>query len=457
MAITLEQYKKLRDGGLAPEQIAQQEQGKTGLSGFARGVAKGELSTIQGLSKLGAGVATKFNLPGQLTQFLTKGKRKAPVAQPIFKPEFEQKLTPETRAESLGKGFEQIAEFLVPSSKLAKLEKGLPLTKRAIAEAGTFGAITAAQTGELGDEAKTAAIIGGLFPVAGATLKALKPKGGIRAAVGEKIQQTVIRPTSRDFKDGFKLSNVNKFKLGGELQQTALKTQSAINARLDKMRNLEGASTGIVDIKKILEKTLLEFTSNGVRFKQFGSIGATERAVKDLVKEVSAVSPKQTPISIVEATLMKRGAGTKSSWAFGQPDRDAKALDKVYTAFYLNLKKDIVNAAGKEGKEIDRLGKEISELIPISNAVVRRLPVAQRNNVISLTDSIGLFAAIFHPGALALIGANTLSKSGKFGAFLVKSAEKTKIGASVEKARGAIGERFLGGSFKKAVPKTTTK
>lgn len=87
------------------------------------------------------------------------------------------------------------------------------------------------------------------------------------------------------------------------------------------------------------------------------------------------------------------------------------------------------------------LNKQISELIPISNASLRRLPIEQRNNVISLTDSIGLYGAMFDPKALVLIGANRLSKSGKFGNFLVNVSER--IGKS-KLPSGNVGSRVFG-------------
>ena len=82
------------------------------------------------------------------------------------------------------------------------------------------------------------------------------------------------------------------------------------------------------------------------------------------------------------------------------------------------------------------INKEMSELIPISNAVIRRIPIEARNQALSLTDQMGLYASVFDPRALALIGANRLSKSGKFGQFLVNVSEKTPT--------SELGKRFLG-------------
>ena len=53
--------------------------------------------------------------------------------------------------------------------------------------------------------------------------------------------------------------------------------------------------------------------------------------------------------------------------------------------------------------------------------MLKRIPVAERNNLLSLTDSIGLYASVFDPRALALIGAKKLSASGSFANMLLKA------------------------------------
>ncbi len=445
MAITLQEYKRLRSEGMKPGEIALQSKGSTGVKGFGVGIAKGALSTAFGAGRIGTKIGRAL-----LPKF---AEPKEPTIYERPKPEV---LKPQTTAERLGFGTEQIAEFLIPSTKIAKLAKGTPLLGRAGIEAGTIGGTTAIQEGEIGDDAKTGAIIGAMFPVVGAGLKTFRPKGGVRKAIGEKIQQTVIRPNARDFRElkikegqdaGKKFIDiVNKYKLGGNLKETVLKSQNSINTRLNRLSELTKEGKGAVDVQDVLNNTLKGFKGKESKFRKFGTAQSMSKALKDLRNEVKLVVPdEKTPLNLVEATLMKRGAGTKSAWAFGQPDRDAKALDTVYTQFYLNLKRAIEKAAGKSGGEIKKLNKEISEIIPISNAALRRLPVEQRNNVISLSDSIGLFAAIFHPGALALIGANVLSKSGKFGNFLVKAAQQAKQKA-ITPPTTAIGERVFGGA-----------
>lgn len=438
MAITLEEYKRLRSQGIPPEQIAQQSQGATGFKGFAVGAGKGALSTVQGISRLGAGTINLAQRAGSALGLPTQE------AKPIFTEKFEESLQPQTGSEKAGFAVEKIAEFLAPSGALAKgISPTAGIVRRGVGEAVATGGITTAQTGEFGDEAKVSAIVGGLIPVAGAGLKAVRPTGKFRKILGEKIQTSVIKPSQRDVKDGFNIQNLTKYNVGGSLEETIAKTHTEINKRTNRLNKILKRGEGLVNLQDVFTDTIKSLKNKQGKFKEFGNIRANEKAIKDLQAEVNKVAPGDGLVDLVQATFMKRGAGTKSAWAFGQPDREAKALEKIYSQFYLSLKNAIEKSAGKSGGEIKKLNKEISELIPISNASLRRLPVASRNNAISLTDSIGLFASAFDPSALALIGANRLLKSGKFGAFLAKSAEKaSKTKEPV--TRGAIGQRFLG-------------
>src|SRR3990167_8151349 len=130
----------------------------------ATGVAKGELSTVQGL--------------GQLT---LKGLEKVTGKDFGSKETFFQDqsaLEAKGFAEKLGKGAELVAEFVVPGSAITKTAKGIAggiraaegagtlaragaatgraLTKAGIEAAG-YGGISALQSGEVGKEAATTA------------------------------------------------------------------------------------------------------------------------------------------------------------------------------------------------------------------------------------------------------------------------------------------------------------
>ena len=111
---------------------------------------------------------------------------------------------------------------------------------------------------------------------------------------------------------------------------------------------------------------------------------------------------------------------------YGAPDRDSQSLERVYSAFYTELKKEIERLGGPE---VQKLNSQMSDIIPILNATVRRIPVADRNNVLSLTDNMGLYAAVFNPQALGLIGARYLTTSGKFANFLYNASNNYFKGA----------------------------
>ena len=107
----------------------------------------------------------------------------------------------------------------------------------------------------------------------------------------------------------------------------------------------------------------------------------------------------------------------------------------IYTKFYRQLRQEIEKKA-PEG--IRSINKQISELIPISHAIIRRIPVAERNNVFSLTDIISGGLSFGNPKAVGLFIANRLTKSGQFakllgqfGEGLEKVAPKSNIGQRV--------------------------
>lgn len=417
---------------------------------------------------------------------------KLPVAEASVGAETNKKfsfLKPTTTAQKVGYGAEKIAEFLVPAKAVlgtqkAVLEGGEALTKakaagelnlagrtlqpiarpltalgnarkagelnllgkavettartgvRAATEAAGAGLVTAAQGGDL-NEVKTSALVGAAFPIAGALLRGVvSPFKSALGATGKKIQETVIRPTAADMRDGFNINNVNKYGLGGSLEQTVTKSHTELNKlgqQLKKTLEQAGDDGARVDLREVVQNTANRL--NAGKTKTFGNNRSIEKVFGNMVEDLRTTTDGKAVVDLLDATNIKRGAGTKGAWVFGNADPDASAIEKVYTTLYQELRKAIEKNAPKSVREIN---KRISEIIPISNAALRRLPVAQRNNVISLTDSIGLYAAMFDPSALALIGANKLSKSGKFGAFLVKLAEKEK------QSRTPVGKLLFG-------------
>ena len=238
---------------------------------------------------------------------------------------------------------------------------------------------------------------------------------------GEKIQMSVIRPSVKDVSDGFKIENIEKYDVGGSLPETIAKTHTKMNELSNQLREkLAENPAARVDLNTILKETTDSLMSG--KTKSFGDNQAIKRVIENLKEEI-AQAAEDGVVDLVDATNIKRAAGTKGAWAYNRPEMDASAIEKVYTEFYDKMKTAIETNAPEGVKEINR---QISELIPVNNAAMRRLPVAERNNAMSLTDTIGLTSAIFDPKALLIMGATIASKSGRVGNVLVKAGKAVK-------------------------------
>lgn len=331
--------------------------------------------------------------------------------------------------EVAGKTVAKLTDFISDSPMLQKFVTENPEKARQLED--VFGAIKSSS--ELVGNA--AALTGApkvlsnttdtLTRLAGNTVKPVVSKtknlvGRGLESTGEKIQTSVIRPSGKDISDGFKIENVNKYDLGGSLPETIAKTHTKLNELSGQLREKLTGSDNTIDLNQLLKETTEALTSG--KTASFGDNQAIQR-VLDNIKEEIAQASETGIVDLVDATNIKRAAGTKGAWAYNRPEVDASAIEKVYTEFYDKMKTAIETNAPDGVKEIN---KQISELIPINNAALRRLPVADRNNALSLTDTIGLTSAVFDARALLIMGAQKASKSGRVGNALVKAGKAVK-------------------------------
>lgn len=409
--------------------------GVGGVGGFALGALKGVGKTLQNIGQ--ATLAAPALIPGGKTFGERLGEIKETTG---VRP---KTLEAKGGAERAGFITERIAEFIAPSGVVVKGTKALGLAGKGIKklfgrsalEAGVVGGQTLAQKGEIDSDVKTAAIIGAMFPGLGAAITKVP---SIFGATGRKVQTTVIKPSQKDLKDGFKIENVNKYNLGGSLTQTLEKSNNKLNSlsrELTKTIKTTSDKGVTVNLKSILQETQEDLAQRGGR--NFGNIKSIQNQLKSLDGEITEIAGKNGIVDFIEAQSVKRGAGGKGSWVFGSADPDARAVEVVYTAFYRKL---LENMKKLGSPEMQRLNKQISEIIPIHNAVVRRTPIAERNNAISITDTMAIFASAFHPAALIVMGATRLQRAGKFGNILVKASDK--LGA-ITQPKSAIGQRLF--------------
>jgi len=330
------------------------------------------------------------------------------------------------QADAVANAVAPAASAITKSSKAVKapavVQKLLDVGGRSALDAGTAYGVAKVQGAENKD-AKTAALIAGSLPWASAAFSTAAKALGVNKA-GEKIQYALIKPTKADIENGFKIENVNKYNLGGSLKETAEKTQQAIAERANKLKSLLKPGTAEVDLNKVYYETAKKL--EGASLENAGSNLALKTQLDRFAQEMTQLSPNGI-VDIADGQVIKRAFGAKGAWQFGVPVEDANAIEQVYNTAYNILKTDIETAAAKAGNTgVKQVNKELSELIPIEQALIRRLPVAARQNPISLTDLVSLLGGKL---SIPLFILNKLTKSGTVGAKAATiGKEKPSVG-----------------------------
>jgi len=290
------------------------------------------------------------------------------------------------------------------------------------AAAAVEGAGAAATAVPLGADPKSAAMLGAAGSGLANTLVKAAP------ALGARIEQSLIKAGTPDVQDGFKVQNVFKHKLGGTLVQTYEKAQAKLNALGQKMQSILSGSPARVDLVDVLAQTEKELASNVE--KTFGSNAKLKNALAEMLDEIDELSGKAPGgvADLVTANRVRQAVGELGAWMHDPSgkNRDAagKAMEVMANAYYRNLRKAIDTASGR-APEIQALNRDMSEIIPIVNAVVRRIPVAERANVLKLGDKIG-----FGTGHIGLVVANRLLQSGRVANVLSNGPAMAGRGAS---------------------------
>ncbi len=338
-------------------------------------------------------------------------------------------LQPEGTAQKAGYGAEQVGEFFLPGGAVKRGMTGiqaatktlgpkvaamLNLGGRGALEAASAGGVTMAQTGGDTQASMRNAAIAGAIPLA--VVPALKTVAG---PVARKIESVVLRPTAADYRNGFKIQNVFKYDVGGNLQQTAEKTHKQITQRVDELRTLLKSKPVDVDVIDALMDAATELKANPS--KTMGLNSKIDKALDFWLEELQQIAPTGK-VSLADSNEMKRSIGKFGAWISGARDPESGALEKVSNAFYTKLRLAIEKAGNDPA--IHALNREIGDMIPIEQAVIRRLPVDARNAVMSLTDALVLSGSIINPANLWLFAAKKATTSGRVASGLYKAGTK---------------------------------
>lgn len=373
---------------------------------------QGAQDSTLGQKVLNAGTAVTNFLGGKAIAD-TFGAEIAKVGKSDQEKEFIAQEQP-TVKETIGSGIQFGANF-IPGAGV-----GGGLARKAAIGAATGQLIDTGadlqQGDSIGESLKPGvdAAVGAGLPVVG---RAFSKFGSLLGKAGDKIQFSVVKPSQADIKDGFKIATVKKYDLGGSLKQSFEKTENKLSELSQQLDAKLTESTSKVDLNKVYENTAKKLGGN--KLESFGSNTQLGNATEKLREEILAVAG-DGQLDVKAANQVKRAAGHFGAWQFGVADPEAKARERVYNAFYNELKQEIEKQSPDGVKEIN---KQMSEIIPVMNALIRRIPVAERNNLVSLGDVITLTGASFNPSAGLLTLANLASKSGRVGNALSKAGD----------------------------------
>lgn len=242
---------------------------------------------------------------------------------------------------------------------------------------------------------------------------------------GLKIANVITKPKERDFKAGFKTEHLYDYDLlQNDMGKTVEKTQSTIEdyANQLKQKLAEGNEAGAtVNMNSVIDKSIASIKNDKSVLGKQTKIDALE----NLRGEILSQHPTGE-MNLVDAQMLKREIGAEGAWLESHGgkmiDKDATKKAQAYSTAYGQLKTGIEDAAPEGVKEINQ---HLSNLIPIENALLKRMYVSQRNEVIPLKDMVSAAAAMTgHPAAWLLTGANRLANSASVGKGLYNLGKK---------------------------------
>ncbi len=266
--------------------------------------------------------------------------------------------------------------------------------------------------------------------------------------LGKKIQTTVFRPTAKDINNGFRIDNVAKYDLGGNLPTAYNKTVQRLNELTGKLDGLirSGGDDGVINLGDLVDELRSRYSTGGL--SQLGNKKTILRTIENIESELDLIKPnwRTDPLSLLDGIQTKRQVGQFTAFLHDPLKKGTSAEEDVWNTLYMLLKNETEKQSEKMGiTGLKDVNAAISDIIPIQQAIIRRIPVAERNNVIGLSDLIGGTGMFISPGAIAVPLVQRLFKSGTFADYLMKLGNQEAPSKVLPAAKSSI--------LKSAIPK----
>lgn len=323
----------------------------------------------------------------------------------------------------------QAAGMMTPNAVIPRATGLIPRIGQEALETGTMSAV---ETGDW-EQAKTGAAIGAGSAIAGATLAKVMDKWG------SSIQLRKISPRNLDYQAGFDPDVVKKLNLKGNLRdnykQISDEITSLAQKRAQLLQKTRGGTPITVNIQDTLDSVESQIRgqiSSGSTFGRSNDVlNAFEELKKDIIENLGAgvISPN---VSLEYAERAKESMGLVGDFVFNAATKGAKiprddaARTQVADLIYLQLKRQIEDSLPPG--MVQALNNRMSQLIPIRRAILKQLPVDERQAAIQAMELWAAIPAILsgNPTHLGLLAAVTAQKHIPFGNWLVRNSESVK-------------------------------
>lgn len=341
------------------------------------------------------------------------------IRMPEEKPDW---LKPKGGLQEAGAAISTAAQFMAPSAAAGKIPAiaKTGLLARSIIEGAIGGGVSRLRGDQAPTVFKGALLTGGMTGLFGMTGKILGP-------LGKRIELSLLKPLKADLADvkgppelapQTMIQNLYKYNLGGTLAQSYEKAQVLTKDLGTRLRAALGANPKAeVDMLDVLTQTAQELKAD--QASNFGTNSNIHKALDKMLDEIQSVSGSGK-VNLADAQDMKQALGYMGAWQNGLRDADSTATETVANAMYSKLRAAIENTSGQPDA-IKAINQQFSEVIPIKNALIRRIPVAARRDPISLKEFLALTTGNLK--GVGLAGADRILRSGTAADLLVRAGK----------------------------------
>lgn len=409
-------------------QVQPQEENRTSQEQLMTGVTKGIGNTLLGASELGAKGLQAVTEPitnairpavQSVTEPLVSQLGAAPTNAQVNQQmtDIRQNLTtPKGIGENIGYTGEQVGEFMLPSGAIGKAtklaegasfgQKAMNLAKLATLEGLAGTGISAAQTGDVDNQALTTGAVSAAIPVASKAFgQFVKFMGKGKQALAEQQIAQLIKPDKNAYLFGKNPAKAiidekivaNNWedlakKVGGKMDEVGSEIDNVVSS---------APATKTIDATQILNKNAEEFGGKVTgkdqwrtfsdRMQQLTGEFKPDLASGELVKIADKDLSKMTAKDVWE---LQKKVGKLAQWTGAVGEKEANVqLQKMY---------------GQLGKALDemapgtkQLQRRYAELLGADKALTNRMAVAKRNSNIMGNVLSGGAASVISPIGMA--------------------------------------------------------